>query len=122
MQDINWSDPAAQSFKLSAVMEREERGSIYMESRQSVLSNASTIDLLSVASLERHRNEIMNNSKDLTFQIDKLKSEVEKARHRLNFSKDLEVINRTQGDKGYSKTSLMIAGLVGLVIGAFFMA
>lgn len=122
VQDINWSDPAAQSFKLSAVMEREERGSIYIDSRQSLFSNASTIDILSIAGLERQREKQMDCSKELTFQIDKLKSEVEKARHRLTFSKDMEIINRGQAEKGYSMTSLIFTVVLGAVIGAFFMA
>ena len=70
---------------------------------------------------EKHKNELMTESKLLTSAVDKLKTEVEKAKHRFSFSQDLESLHRAHMRKSYTTKHLMIAVGVGIILGAFFM-
>jgi hypothetical protein len=70
---------------------------------------------------EKHKHELMTQSKLLTSTVDKLKTEVEKAKHRFIFSQDLETLHRAHMRKSYTSKHLMIAVGVGIILGAFFM-
>lgn len=125
VSEINWSNPNVQNSKISLVFVRDMRDSVYGDTSVSLdASSRFSLDITSdpYEEAEKHKNELMTQSRSLTSTLDKIKTEIEKAKHRLNFSKDLESLHKSNTSRGYSVTHLLIAALVGMLIGAFFMS
>lgn len=122
--EINWSNPNVQNTKISLSFVRDFRDSVYGDTRVSLDTSARFSADMSTdlyEDVEKHKNELMTESKSLTSTLDKIKTEIEKAKHRLNFSKDLESLHKAHTSKNYSYTHLLVGALVGFLIGAFFM-
>lgn len=124
VSEINWSNPNVQNTKISLSFNRNGKETQFGDTRTSLdtafrYSMDIAPDLYDEA--EKHKNELMTESKVLTSAVDKLKTEVEKAKHRFSFSQDLENLHRAHMRKSYTTKHLMIAVGVGIIVGAFFM-
>ena len=72
--------------------------------------------------LEEERQRLTKKSSEITQQIDRLKVDIEKANHKLRFSKDLESFMKGEAVQGYSLLHLGISFLVGMCLGYFFLS
>ena len=124
VSEINWSNPNVQNNKVSLSFNKDLKETQFGDSRISLDNTFRySMDIApdTYEEAEMHKNELMTESKLLTSAVDKLKTEVEKAKHRFIFSQDLESLHRAHMRKSYTSKHLMIAVGVGIILGAFFM-
>ena len=137
--EINWSNPNVQNNKVSLSFNKDLKETQFADSMissgtfmkdaqfgDSMISSDTFRYSMDIApdtneEAENHKKELMTESKLLTSAVDKLKTEVEKAKHRFIFSQDLESLHRAHMRKSYTSKHLMIAVGVGIILGAFFM-
>ena len=70
--------------------------------------------------LEEEKKAITAKNSELTSSIDKLEAEIEKTKHKLKFSKDLEIITSESVGK-YSLPHLILVFLIGISIGYYIL-
>lgn len=72
---------------------------------------------MNVSGFAAQYTELMSSTTELSKQNEKLKEEIEKAKHRLKFSRDLESVGKSEAKEGLPFWYLVIAFLIGIVIG-----
>ena len=121
----NWKSADVREFKISTKFGGEEvrpeekdiRESSFM--KESVFGDVEELKE-EISSLDERKKIITSKNSELTGSIDKLQSEIDKAMHKLRFSKDLD-IRLSEGVGKYGIHHLVGVFMLGFLIGYYIL-
>ena len=123
-EKANWKSAEVREFKISTKFEGEEfrpeeRDIKDSFMKESVYGDAEELKE-DISSYEEKKKIITSKNSELTGSIDKLQSEIDKATHKLRFSKDIDIMVSESVGK-YGIPHLVAVFVLGLLIGYYIL-